>query len=296
MALHPLTYHNLTVSDGTNLAYAEAGSPSDPLLLLLHGFPSSSNQFRNLIPLLSPAHHILAPDLPGFGLTTSPATYNFTFANLAQTLSLFLAALHITRYAVYVFDYGAPIAFRLALKSPASLTAIVSQNGNAYVEGFGHPFWDPIMAVWEHNTATNRKILADAYLTLAGTKLQYEAGVPVPDHPLIDPAAYTYDYLQNVQSPEKQAVQLDLLYDYRTNLDLYPAFHAYFRESQVPLLALWGKGDPAFVPPAARAFRKDLKDARVAFVDAGHFALETRGGGDCGCCEGVFGGCWAWRS
>jgi len=128
MALHPLTYHNLTVSDGTNLAYTEAGSPSHPLLLLLHGFPSSSNQFRNLIPLLSPTHHILAPDLPGFGLTTSPANYNFTFANLAQTISLFLAALHITRDAVYVFDYGAPIAFRLALKSPESITAIISQK------------------------------------------------------------------------------------------------------------------------------------------------------------------------
>lgn len=211
MALHPPTYHNLTVSDGTNVAYAEAGSPSDTLLLLLHGFPSSSTQFRNLIPLLSPTHHVLAPDLPGFGLTASPSNYTFTFANLAQTISLFLAALNITRYAVYVFDYGAPVAFRLALESPGSITALVSQNGNAYVEGFGHPFWDPIMALWDHNTDANRKALADAVFTLEGTKFQYVTGVPAQDQPRIDPAAYTYDYLQNVKSPEKQQVQLDLL-------------------------------------------------------------------------------------
>lgn len=184
-----MTYHNLTVSDGTNLAYAEAGSPSDPLLLLLHGFPSSSTQFRNLMPLLSPTHHVLAPDLPGFGLIASPSNYIFTFANLTQTISLFLAALDITRYDVYVFDYGAPVAFRLALESPGSITAIVSQNGNAYVDGFGHPFWDPVMALWDHNTDANRKVLADAVLNLEGKKFQYLTGVPAQDLPRIDPAA-----------------------------------------------------------------------------------------------------------
>jgi len=191
MALHPPTYHNLTVSDGTNLAYAEAGSGSDPLLLLLHGFPSSSNQFRNLICLLSPAHHILAPDLPGFSLTTSPTNYNFTFANLAQTISLFLAALHITRYAVYIFDYGAPVAFRLALESPASLTAIISQKRKRLRRRLRPPLLGPHHGALGPQHRHNRKILADAYLILAGTKLQYEAGVPAPDHPLIDPAAYT---------------------------------------------------------------------------------------------------------
>lgn len=276
MASYRPTYHNLAVSDGSNVAYTEAGSPSLPLLLLLHGFPSSSNQYRNLIPLLSTTHHIIAPDLPGFGLTTSPASYDFTFANLTQTISLFLAALHITRYAVYIFDYGAPVALRLALESPRSITAVVSQNGNAYVEGFGHPFWDPIMALWDNNTETNRKALADAYLNLDGTKLQYVTGVPDDDLPLIDPAAYTLDYLQNIQSSEKQRIQLDLLYDYRTNVELYPAIHKYFRDTQVPLLAIWGKGDPAFIPPGAIAFKKDLKDAKIGFVDAGHFALDTK--------------------
>ena len=276
MTYHPATYHNLTVSDGTTIAYTEAGSPSLPLLLLLHGFPSSSNQFRNLIPLLAPTHHIIAPDLPGFGLTTTPADYDFTFANLANTIGLFLTALNITRYAVYIFDYGAPVALRLALSSPQSITAIVTQNGNAYVEGFGHPFWDPIFALWDNNTDANRAALRDGILTLAGTKFQYVTGVPSQDLPLIDPVAYTYDYLQNIAPPGQKDVQLALFYDYRTNVDLYPQFHEYFRESQVPLLAVWGKGDPAFIPPGAEAFKRDLKGAKVTFVDAGHFALETK--------------------
>ncbi|KAL8820441.1 MAG: hypothetical protein Q9191_007515 [Dirinaria sp. TL-2023a] len=277
MSCHPTTYHNVTVSDGTNVAYAEAGSPSLPLLLLLHGFPSSNNQYRNFIPLLAPTHHVIAPDLPGFGLTTTPANYTFTFANLASTIGLFLSALNITRYAVYIFDYGAPVGLRLALKSPDAITAIVSQNGNAYNEGFGHPFWDPIMALWENDTAANRAVLRDNALTLDFTKLQYTAGVPAEDLPLIDPVTYTYDYLQNIQTPAKQEIQLSLLYDYRTNVDLYPAFHTYFRDTQVPLFAIWGKGDPAFIPPGAEAFKTDLPGAKIEFVDSGHFALETKG-------------------
>ena len=276
MAYYPSTYHNVTVSDGTNVAYTEAGSPSLPFLLLLHGFPSSSNQFRNLIPLLAPTHHVVAPDLPGFGLTTTPANYTFTFANLSKTIGLFLSALNITQYAVYIFDYGAPVALRLALQSPESITAIVTQNGNAYVEGFGHPFWDPIMALWDNNTDANRAVLRENALTLDFTKAQYVTGVPAQDIPLIDPVAYTYDYLQNIQPAEKQDVQLSLLYDYRTNVDLYPAFHKYFRDTQVPLLAVWGKGDPAFIPPGGEAFKKDLPGAKIMFVDSGHFALETK--------------------
>ncbi|KAL8794359.1 MAG: hypothetical protein Q9195_003057 [Heterodermia aff. obscurata] len=276
---HPPTYHNLTVSDGTTISYTLAGSPSSPPLLLLHGFPSSSHQYRNLIPLLSPTHHIIAPSLPGFGLTTTPPNYNHTFATLTSTISLFLTALHLTRYAVYIFDYGAPVALRLALANPSALTAIISQNGNAYVAGFGHPFWDPIMATWTSgDSAATREALRAGVMTLATTRLQYEAGVPASDLPLIDPVTYNLDYLQNIAPKERQEAQLDLLYDYRTNVELYPKFHEYFRESKVPLLAVWGKGDPAFVPAGARAFKEDLPGAEIRFVDAGHFALETKVG------------------
>ncbi|CAF9905895.1 MAG: hypothetical protein HETSPECPRED_005984 [Heterodermia speciosa] len=276
---HPPTYHNLTVSDGTTIAYTLAGNPSSPPLLLLHGFPSSSHQYRNLIPLLSPTHHIIAPSLPGFGLTSTPPHYPFTFATLTSTLNLFLTALHLSKYAVYIFDYGAPIALRLALQNPSALTAIISQNGNAYTQGFGHPFWDPIFATWSSgNSPATREALRAGAMTLSFTRLQYEAGVPASDLPLIDPVTYNLDYEQNIAPPERQEAQLDLLYDYRTNVDLYPEFHAYFRESQVPLLAIWGKGDPAFVPAGARAFGEDLKGAEIRFVDAGHFALETKGG------------------
>ncbi|KAG7005666.1 hypothetical protein G7Y79_00018g044730 [Physcia stellaris] len=264
------------VSDGSNIAYVEAGASNLPPLLLLHGFPSSTNQFRDLIPLLSSTHHILAPDLPGFGLTTTPANYTFTFASITDTISLFLAALNWTNYAVYIFDYGAPIALRLALEQPDAIRAIVTQNGNAYVEGFGHPFWDPIMALWENPTPAARALLRDNVLTLNTTRYQYTAGVPSADLPLINPTTYTLDYLQNLYTPTQKDHQLDLLYDYRTNVDLYPRFHEYFRKSQVPLLAIWGKGDPAFVPEGAKAYKRDLKDANVMFVDAGHFALETK--------------------
>ena len=276
MNYSPPTYHNLTVSDGTNVAYIEAGSASKPPLLLLHGFPSSSNYYRNLIPLLSESHHIIAPDFPGFGLTTAPADYTYTFANLTKTISLLLTALNFTEYAAYIFDYGAPVGLRLALENPKSLAAIVTQNGNAYVEGFGHPFWDPIMALWKDNSEANRNALREGALNLDFTKMQYTTGVPTNDLPLIDPVTYTYDYLKNIQGAKNQEIQLDLLYDYRTNVELYPAFHKYFRETQIPLLAIWGEGDPAFIPPGARAFKRDLKDAKIEFVDSGHFALETK--------------------
>ncbi len=275
---YPTTYNNLTLSPNTTIAYISAGSPSLPTLLLLHGFPSSSNQFRNLIPLLSKSHHIIAPDLPGFGLTTVPPSYTFTFDDLALTIGAFLTALSITSYALYIFDYGAPVGLRLALANPPSIKAIISQNGNAYVEGLGHPFWDPIEALWKDPSQQNYDIVRNGVLTLAATKDQYTAGVPTPDLPLIDPAAYTYDYLVNIQSPAAQDRQLALFYDYRNNVAKYPDFQAYFRKSQVPLLAVWGKGDPSFVPAGAEAFRRDLPKAEVKFVDAGHFALETKVG------------------
>lgn len=275
---YPPTYHNLTLSPNTTIAYTTAGSPHLPTLLLLHGFPSSSSQFRHLIPLLSPTHHIIAPDLPGFGLTTVAPDYAYTFDNLALTIRAFLTALAITSYALYIFDYGAPVGLRLALANPAGVKAIISQNGNAYVEGFGHPFWDPIERLWADPSPENYATVRAAVLTLPATKYQYEAGVPAGDLPLIDPAAWTYDYLANVQTPEDQERQLALFYDYRNNVARYPEFQAYFRETQVPLLAVWGRGDPAFVPAGAEAFRRDLPGAEVRFVDAGHFALETKVG------------------
>ena len=271
------TYSNVTVPDGSNVSYVSAGASHLPTILLLHGFPSSNNQFRNLIPLLSPTHHVIAPDLPGFGLTTTPANYSFTFDNLASTIAAFLVALNITKYSMYIFDYGAPTGLRIALQTPQAITSIISQNGNAYDEGFGHPFWDPIFALWNSSDATpEREVLRGNVLTLAGTKMQYTTGVPEADLPLIDPNDYTYDYLVNVAGPENQNRQVDLFYDYRTNPQIYPKFHEYFRKSQVPLLAIWGKGDPSFIPPGAEAFKKDLPNAIVEFVDAGHFALETK--------------------
>lgn len=274
---YPSTYNNISLSANTTISYISAGSPSLPTLLLLHGFPSSSNQFRKLIPLLSITYHVLAPDLPGFGLTTYPPDYEFTFANLAVTMGTFLTALNINSYAVYIFDYGAPVGLRLALGNPSAIKAIVTQNGNAYVEGLGHPFWDPIEALWADPSPQNYETVRNGVLTLEATRFQYTAGVPADDLPLVNPAAYTYDYLQNIQSAADQKRQVALFYDYRTNVAMYAAFQAYFRESQVPLLAVWGKGDPAFVPAGAEAFKKDLPMAEVRFVDAGHFALETKG-------------------
>lgn len=271
-----ITYNNVTLASNISISYISAGSPTLPTILLLHGFPSSSNQYRNLIPLLASTYHIIAPDFPGFGLTTYPADYTFTFDNLALTTSAFLTALNIATYAMYIFDYGAPVGLRLAMAKPSSVKAIISQNGNAYVEGLGHPFWDPIEALWADPSAENYETVRNGVLTLEATAFQYTAGVPPQDLPLVNPAAYTYDYLKNVQTPVDQDHQLALFYDYRNNVAKYPAFQAYFRGFQVPLLAVWGKGDPAFVPAGAEAFKRDLPKAEVKFVDAGHFALETK--------------------
>lgn len=273
---YPSTYNNIAITPNTTVSYISAGSPTLPTLLLLHGFPSSSNQFRNFIPLLSTTYHVLAPDLPGFGLTTFPPEYDFTFDNLALTINAFLTALNIGIYAMYIFDYGAPVGLRLALSNQSSIKAIISQNGNAYVEGLGHPFWEPIEALWADPSPHNYEIVRNGVLTLEATVYQYTSGVPSVDLPLVNPAAYTYDYLKNVQTPADQDRQLALFYDYRNNVAMYPAFQAYFRESQVPLLAVWGKNDPAFVPAGAQAFKKDLPRAEVKFVDTGHFALETK--------------------
>jgi pimeloyl-ACP methyl ester carboxylesterase len=274
------SYHHLSVTPnglGTfDINYIEAGAPTLPTILLLPGFPSSSTQYRDFIPLLSANYHVLAPDLPGFGLTKSPADLKYTFDNLTAAISAWLAALNITSYAVYIFDYGAPVAHRLALANPEHVKAIISQNGNSYDAGFGHPFWDPIMALWKNDNSTNREFLRDNILTLATTKYQYTQGVPEEDYCLINPVQWTSDYLMNLVGKENQDHQLDLFHDYRTNVDLYPKVHEYFRKSQVPLLAVWGKGDPAFIPPGAEAYKTDLPHAEVHLLDAGHFALETK--------------------
>jgi pimeloyl-ACP methyl ester carboxylesterase len=258
--------------DGFNVFYREAGPADGPKLLLLHGFPSSSHMFRDLIPLLAERFHIVAPDLPGFGLSDMPSrdAFSYTFENIANVIDRFTEVIGFDRYAVYVFDYGAPTGFRLALKHPERITAIVSQNGNAYEEGLSDG-WNPIRAYWQAPTQANRDALR-AMLTKDTTKWQYTHGVP--DASAISPDGYTLDdyYLNR---PGAHEVQLDLFGDYRNNVALYPAFQAYFREHQPKFLAVWGKNDPFFLPPGAEAFKRDIPHADVRFFDTGHFALET---------------------
>ena len=257
--------------------YVEAGNRSQPTILLLHGFPSDNSQYRDLIPMLSNDYHVLAPDYPGFGLTTYPDDFEFIFDNLARAVRAWLDALQIESYAMYIFDYGAPVGLRLAIENPHQVKAIISQNGNVYDAGFGHPFWDPIEALWNSsNSKKDRDTVRDSVPTLDTTNFQYLAGVPDKDKHLINMGQPYKDYLSNIAGKKNQEHQLDLFYDYRVNKAMYPQFQEYFRKSRVPLLAIWGKGDPAFVPPGAEAFKKDLPDAVVMFVDAGHFALETK--------------------
>ncbi|BBQ00911.1 hydrolase (plasmid) [Burkholderia sp. SFA1] len=258
--------------DGFNVFYREAGPAGAPKLLLLHGFPSSSHMFRDLIPLLSQRFHIVAPDLPGFGLSDMPSrdTFAYTFENIANVIDRFTEVIGFDRYAVYVFDYGAPTGFRLALKHPERITAIVSQNGNAYEEGLSDG-WNPIRAYWQSPTQANRDALR-AMLTKDTTKWQYTHGVP--DAAAVSPDGYSLDdYYMN--RPGAHDVQLDLFGDYRNNVALYPAFQAYFREHRPKFLAVWGRNDPFFLPPGAEAFKRDIPDADVRFFDTGHFALET---------------------
>lgn len=259
--------------DGVRVFYREAGEPAKPTLLLLHGFPSSSHQFRQLIPLLSAHFHIIAPDLPGFGFTEVPAErkYAYTFDALAETLGHFVETLGLKRYAMYVFDYGAPTGLRLAVKYPERMTALISQNGNAYLEGLGDA-WAPIRAYWAEPSAENRQVIADAVLHLEGTRWQYEHGVSTPE--LIAPESYTLDALL-LERPGNKDIQLDLFLDYANNLKRYPDFQRFFRETQLPTLAIWGQNDPFFIPPGAEAFKRDNPNAVVELLDTGHFALET---------------------
>src|SRR5579863_9371185 len=260
-------------ADGIQVFYREAGNPQAPVVLLLHGFPTSSFMYRELIPRLADRYRVIAPDLPGFGFTEVPEKrkYKYTFDALAGTIAAFTEAIKISRYAIYIFDYGAPTGLRLAMAHPERVTAIVSQNGNAYEEGLGDA-WGPIRKYWASPNAENRDILRQSVLTAGGTRWQYTHGVANPE--AVPPESYTLDTAL-LERPGNREIQLDLFLDYASNIKLYPKFHEYFRRSKPPLLAIWGKNDPFFIPAGAEAFRKDIPGAKVQFLDTGHFAIET---------------------
>lgn len=269
----PLISIHTVEADGVHIFYRSAGNASSPVLLLLHGFPSSSFMFRDLISRLADRYHLIAPDLPGFGFTEVPEArnYRYSFDALSKTLEAFTDALSLKSYAIYIFDYGAPTGLRLAMRHPERVTAIISQNGNAYEEGLGDA-WAPIRKYWSQPTAENRDVLRQNVLTFEGTRWQYTFGVTNPK--AVAPESYTLDAAL-LERPGNKEIQLDLFLDYALNVQLYPKFQKYFRRSKPPLLAIWGKNDPFFVPPGAEAFRKDIPAAQVRFLDTGHFAIET---------------------
>jgi pimeloyl-ACP methyl ester carboxylesterase len=269
----PVTSTHKVEADGIKIFYREAGDAAAPVVLLLHGFPTSSFMFRELIPRLADEYRVLAPDLPGFGFTEVPATRNYTysFEALARTIESFTEALGLNRYAIYIFDYGAPTGLRLAMRHPERVTAIISQNGNAYEEGLGDA-WGPIRKYWSEPTEANRDVLRQNVLTFDTTRWQYTHGVADPE--TVAPEGYTLDTAL-MERPGNKEIQLDLFLDYASNVELYPKFQEYFRNSKPPLLAIWGKNDPFFIPAGAEAFRKDNPKAQVRFLDTGHFALET---------------------
>ncbi|MBB3595036.1 pimeloyl-ACP methyl ester carboxylesterase [Rhizobium sp. BK529] len=269
----PVTYHRTDSVAGLDIFYREAGERGAPAVVLLHGFPSSSHMYRNLIPALADRYHVIAPDLPGFGLSEMPSSSDFEygFATFSTVVDSLLEQLGVERYALYVMDYGAPTGFRLALAHPDRVTALIIQNGNAYEDGMGD-FWAPTRAYWADNGAANRDAMRP-FLSLDGTRFQYLAGTS--DEARIDPAVWLYDQLF-LDRPGSVEIQLDIIYDYRTNIALYPAFHAYLREYRPPTLILWGENDPIFLPDGARAYLRDVPDAELHFLDTGHFALEEK--------------------
>ncbi len=269
--MKPTTYHTVDIN-GLKVFYRQSGPPDAPKLLLLHGYPSASHMFRDLIPLLSDRFRVIAPDLIGFGQSDMPGrdSFTYTFEALTDVLEAFTDRVGLDRYALYVFDYGAPTGFRLAVRQPDRVTAIITQNGNAYTEGLSDG-WNPIRAYWKEPTEANR----DAIRTLLQpetTVWQYTHGVA--DQARVSPDGYTLDnhYLARAGADE---VQLDLFLDYASNIELYPRFQEYFRNSQPPLLAIWGRNDPFFLPAGAEAFKRDIPGAEVRLLDTGHFALET---------------------
>ncbi|WP_295629012.1 alpha/beta hydrolase [uncultured Nitrosomonas sp.] len=268
-----LNYRTANV-DGIDVFYREAGSKDAPVLLLLHGFPTSSHMFRNLIPLLADKYRIIAPDYPGFGQSAMPDRddYAYTFDNYALVINKLLEYLTITHYTLYVMDYGAPVGFRLAAANPDKVNAFIVQNGNAYLEGLGE-FWDPIKAYWETGRSTEREALR--WLTsIKATKWQYTNGIK--DASVVSPDTWTMDQAM-LDRPGNAEIQLDLFYDYRTNIPQYPQWQAYFREYTPPTLVVWGKNDAIFIADGAVPYKRDLPGAEIHLLDTGHFALETHG-------------------
>jgi pimeloyl-ACP methyl ester carboxylesterase len=271
MSMTSINYRKADV-DGLKVFYRQAGPTDAPTLLLLHGFPSAGHMFRDLIPQLASRFHVIAPDLPRFGQSDMPGRdkFHYTFDNIARVIDRFTEVVGLNRFVVYVFDYGAPTGFRLAVRHPERITAIISQNGNAYEEGLSEG-WSPIRAYWENASPANRQALR-TFLAPETTVWQYTHGVPDPT--AVSPDGYSLDnyYLSR---PGADELQLDLFGDYKSNVALYPTFQKYFRTHKPPFLAVWGKNDPFFLPAGAEAFKRDMPKADVRFLDAGHFALET---------------------
>jgi pimeloyl-ACP methyl ester carboxylesterase len=269
--MHTIRYRAADVG-GLKISYREAGRADAPTLLLLHGFPTAGHMFRDLIPLLADSFHLVAPDLPGFGQSELPSrqAFKYTFENLAERIERFIDFIGLKRFAIYIFDYGAPVGLRIALKHPERITAIVSQNGNAYEEGLSDG-WNPIRTYWREPSEANRDALR-SFLSPETTLFQYTHGVADPS--VVSPDGRSLDdyYLAR---PGAHEAQLDLLLDYASNVALYPQFQAYFRKHQPPLLAAWGRNDPFFLPAGAEAFKRDNPSAEVHLYDTGHFALET---------------------
>lgn len=266
-----ITYQSVTVGD-VDVFYREAGPANAPVIVLLHGFPTSSHMFRELIPLLAATHRVIAPDLPGFGRTKAPprGKFQYSFDNLARVIDKFLMSLNLDRYALYIFDYGAPVGLRIAMAHPDKVTAIISQNGNAYLEGLSDA-WGPWQTYWREPTDANREACRDSLSPAVIRDWQYLQGA---DPMRVSPDGYSLD-IAYMARPGAEEIQLDLVLDYRSNVMLYPAFQKYFRDHQPPLLAAWGKNDPAFLPAGANAYLRDLPNAEVHLLDTGHFALET---------------------
>ncbi|MGY6022509.1 alpha/beta fold hydrolase [Streptomyces spinosirectus] len=266
-------HHRTATVNGLEVFYREAGDPQAPAVVLLHGFPTSSHMFRHLIPALADRYHVIAPDHIGFGQSAMPALQEFpyTFDALTEVTAGLLKQLGVERFAMYVQDYGAPIGWRLALQAPDRITAIITQNGNGYEEGFVKPFWDAVFAYTTHPGPDTEAPMRGA-LTLESTRWQYLNGVADPS--LVSPDNWIHDQAL-LDRPGNDEIQLKLFRDYPTNVDLYPRVHRYFRDSQVPLLAVWGAGDEIFGPAGAEAFRQDLPDAEIHLLDSGHFALES---------------------